>query len=356
MTDENEADNGETGSDSSKKYEKAAQQVILLFGGIRPMSSKVGVAVSTVQGWKERGAIPPARHKQIREKAGELNLELDEELLIAAGKGEPEAKQTEQSDSPQPVLASEEAEKAPIEAGESSEVPSEDAADQASDADAGNGAEAEQELPPQRDYAPQIAAVEPSPAQERGRHSFLFGFLVGAIVLAAGATGAVVTRDLWLPRQDGGGTAFTTAVSETLAELEGNLEVQVARNAAMEGEVARLIELVAELEVGSVAGDIEEDLVGISDDISDLTARLAEFEGELAAGPDITPEDLAGLEGGQVELAGRLASLEASTQSTAEATVSLREDLTALQGDLATVRLNVNDDTALLRCRAISLI
>ncbi len=95
MTDENEADNGETGSDGSKEYEKAAQQIILLFGGIRPMSSKVGVAVSTVQGWKERGAIPLARHKQIREKASELNLELDEELLIAAGKGEPEAKQTE---------------------------------------------------------------------------------------------------------------------------------------------------------------------------------------------------------------------------------------------------------------------
>ena len=32
-----------------------AEKVVAAFGGIRPMAKKLGVAVTTVQGWKERG-------------------------------------------------------------------------------------------------------------------------------------------------------------------------------------------------------------------------------------------------------------------------------------------------------------
>lgn len=44
---------------------KSATTIIAMFGGIRPMAAKVGVAVTTVQGWKERGVIPTARHEEI---------------------------------------------------------------------------------------------------------------------------------------------------------------------------------------------------------------------------------------------------------------------------------------------------
>lgn len=42
-----------------------ALPVIQRFGGIRPMAQKLGVPVSTVQGWKERGAIPANRREEV---------------------------------------------------------------------------------------------------------------------------------------------------------------------------------------------------------------------------------------------------------------------------------------------------
>ena len=52
----------------------SAQEIISLFGGIRPMANKLEVAVSTVQGWKERNKIPNARYKQILHVAIENGL------------------------------------------------------------------------------------------------------------------------------------------------------------------------------------------------------------------------------------------------------------------------------------------
>ena len=68
--------------------ESPARQVITLFGGIRPMASKLGVAVSTVQGWKEREVIPAARHPQVTDAAKAAGLKLDAGVLEASGHGE----------------------------------------------------------------------------------------------------------------------------------------------------------------------------------------------------------------------------------------------------------------------------
>src|SRR5262249_25822129 len=46
-----------------------AERIIAAFGGIRPMAKTLGIAVTTVQGWKERGAIPLKRMAEIREQA-----------------------------------------------------------------------------------------------------------------------------------------------------------------------------------------------------------------------------------------------------------------------------------------------
>ena len=56
----------------------SAQAVINAFGGIRPAATKLGLAVSTVQGWKERNAIPEARHGQIRAAAAAHGIDLDQ--------------------------------------------------------------------------------------------------------------------------------------------------------------------------------------------------------------------------------------------------------------------------------------
>ena len=68
MTTESETPNGKpTITDS---------EIIERFGGIRPMASKLGVAVTTVQGWKERGHIPEGRLSQIIEAAATHGVDI----------------------------------------------------------------------------------------------------------------------------------------------------------------------------------------------------------------------------------------------------------------------------------------
>ena len=47
------------------------EQIISKLGGIRPTASKLGVAVSTVQGWKERNHIPVGRRQSIEDILGQ---------------------------------------------------------------------------------------------------------------------------------------------------------------------------------------------------------------------------------------------------------------------------------------------
>lgn len=53
-----------------------AQTIIENFGGIRPMAKKLNVAVTTVQGWKKRNAIPAARMDAIQKFAKENSITL----------------------------------------------------------------------------------------------------------------------------------------------------------------------------------------------------------------------------------------------------------------------------------------
>ncbi|MCK5385150.1 MAG: hypothetical protein KAJ29_06185, partial [Alphaproteobacteria bacterium] len=53
-----------------------AAQIIEKFGGIRPMASKTGVAVTTIQGWKKRGVIPATRKNAVLEVAQEHEIDL----------------------------------------------------------------------------------------------------------------------------------------------------------------------------------------------------------------------------------------------------------------------------------------
>lgn len=64
-----------------------AEKVIAAFGGIRPMAKKLGVAVTTIQGWKERGTIPIARLDEIKAAAEREGID----LLAVAQAGSPKA-------------------------------------------------------------------------------------------------------------------------------------------------------------------------------------------------------------------------------------------------------------------------
>ncbi len=74
----------DSGAAQAADPDTAAQQVIAAFGGIRPMANKLGVAVSTVQGWKERNAIPAGRHAEIRAAAVRHGVSLSAATVAAS--------------------------------------------------------------------------------------------------------------------------------------------------------------------------------------------------------------------------------------------------------------------------------
>lgn len=71
----------------SEKQEPSALEnagdIIERFGGIRPMATKMGVPVTTVQGWKKRNVIPGNRRDDVIEAAGANNIDIAD--LLKAG-------------------------------------------------------------------------------------------------------------------------------------------------------------------------------------------------------------------------------------------------------------------------------
>ena len=53
-----------------------AAAIIQKFGGIRPMSSKTNIPVTTIQGWKKRGTIPKTRRDEIMAFATQNDIDL----------------------------------------------------------------------------------------------------------------------------------------------------------------------------------------------------------------------------------------------------------------------------------------
>lgn len=62
--------------DQGKYHIGNAEKIIQSFGGIRPMATKLGVPVTTVQGWKKRNVIPANRLEVITTVAKENKIEL----------------------------------------------------------------------------------------------------------------------------------------------------------------------------------------------------------------------------------------------------------------------------------------
>lgn len=54
-----------------------AEEIIEKFGGIRPMATKTGIPVTTIQGWKKRNNIPDGRMDEIKKAANENSIDLD---------------------------------------------------------------------------------------------------------------------------------------------------------------------------------------------------------------------------------------------------------------------------------------
>ena len=65
-----------------------ASDIIDRFGGIRPMSAKTGIPVTTIQGWKQRNAIPANRRSELVAAANQHGINLGSLLVDIVGEKE----------------------------------------------------------------------------------------------------------------------------------------------------------------------------------------------------------------------------------------------------------------------------
>lgn len=63
-------------NEPSSRTALSDEEIIERFGGIRPMAAKLGIAVTTVQGWKNRGHIPENRRTEIIAAAATHGVDL----------------------------------------------------------------------------------------------------------------------------------------------------------------------------------------------------------------------------------------------------------------------------------------
>ncbi|MFD1378148.1 carph-isopro domain-containing protein [Fodinicurvata halophila] len=297
MTDERDA--GET-SEKPGGGGNPAEQVIARFGGLRPMASKMGLAVSTVQGWKNRGHIPLSRHEEIRAAARKHEIELDEtELTRAGGEARDPAESTTSLPEEEPATTATETSRTTEDVWRNR--------DPASTESAGTTTEGAKSEP----------RTETS-AQRSG--SFVPAMLIGALLLIFGAGAAVLGREAWLPLVDpeAAGTAQQTA--ERLTAIDDRLERMEANASGLtpddlkplqtqlEGLDERLAELANQVEQVSRSASQEQDsLDSLGEDISQLSARLDDISGNLPGG-EVWQSQMAELEGQLSQLS------EAATQ------------------------------------------
>lgn len=292
----------------------AAERIIARFGGIRPMAAKLGVAVSTVQGWKIRGHIPPARRSQIETAAQEQGLELNDSDLEAAFTSSGET--TEESDTE--TSSEGEGGKDTSESGTSLEAEQSDATPWRS---VGEGTDKPAEP------APSAGATETPPA----RTSPVPAMLLGGTLVAAGVVIAILLSDLWMPRDEPPAAAAVEALERRMERLEDqSVEGEGASELqrAIEQARSRLEEIDGRLaSVEGSAGDESGDL----ESLRTVTERLSErLEGvEATLGADEEESRVGALEARVQELAGRI---EEVAETPSEADEVTRSRLEALDG------------------------
>lgn len=291
-----------------------AERIIARFGGIRPMAAKLGIAVTTVQGWKERGTIPQPRHAQILAAAEAEGISLDPAELAAAA-GEPSHRGARRSMSPgfQTVDAT-----------------AEETSDTSEDVKPAREPEAEKDEAEKDEEHEDVEDVEaeevvretdqPSPppvsVRTRGAGSSLrttsIGVLVGLILAAiiggvgwylGGAGGNADTKALagriaaaeqaaeTARKQAAEAQAAAKAAAEKLAALEGPASAQAERLKAAEaqaGEAAKAAAALkadlAALETRLSAAASGETLQAIGREIAELRARIETLSKTTGAG------------------------------------------------------------------------
>lgn len=272
--------------------EAPALAIIEAFGGIRPMAKTLGLAVSTVQGWKERSAIPANRHDQIRSAARQNNIDIDAEVLRnSAGDGAPSQPQTIEGQ----VIAGESVNKDQDRGGDKASAPGKTPEGKAGDNKAAEKRSESSGEAPKTSAASAAAARKPGgasrPAAPRGGGSFVPGLVAGVVLAVAIAGGTVYTRPYWAPLVDGAAPG----------------------NDALQSQLTALDQRLADLQARIPADS--------SAEISSLSERLSTIESAVSQGAGQDPDTRAALE-----------SLSAQQARMTDRIAALEQDLTSLRG------------------------
>lgn len=287
--------------DKDAGKDKAALAVIEAFGGIRPMAKQLGLAVSTVQGWKERSAIPANRHDQIRAAARKNNIDIDPAVLRAAAPSEGPA--------PQPQVIE----------GKATPVPDKSSPEKASSEKASPDKTSPDKTSPDRDSAAKGAAGSDKPGHKPGHKAGSAGGMSAASAASRAEAGRSETRDSETsapPRRAGfapglvAGVVLAVAVAGATVYsqpywrglLGGDDSSQGQAAAALDDLEARLEELRAAL-----PADTSAEVAGLGERISTLEAAVSQ-----GAGQD--PETRAALESLNAQMARQTDRLEALEQ------------------------------------------
>jgi len=343
MADDDSADQGPGNPEGGAKQpeDPPALKVIQLFGGIRPMAQKLGVAVSTVQGWRERGVIPEARHAAILEAARKNGIALRDVVLAATGQ-QADAKSASGAasgkDSSDRAAQDNKAEqnKEPFEGDKvtkddskstgsksggsvpPSGSPAKDSTakdntgkeratkDTAAASALQSSAKKEPGKPASAPIPPSGSKASPPPAaKSKSSGAWIGGIVLGAAIFAGGLIAAVMTREVWLPHADRFLGTETEGAGETAAPVTADmLEAVQQRVTALESAL--------DSSERTDAPEVSPDVTALQDQISDFATRLAALEVSEPAAPADAGEGTAVPvdDGALADLSGRLDDLE----------------------------------------------
>lgn len=305
-----------------------ADAVIEAFGGIRPMASKLEVAVSTVQGWKARSHIPDNRWRDIIAAAGAHGIDLSG-ALKREEVSEPEAAEPESADEV------EEYETTSDDSEETTSSPWQSDTEESADAEP----EPEAENQPEQAPEPAVAAAAPASSGKSGGGGL-------TLFLAVVAIAGVVTRPVWAPYVDPHLGAVMPSPGAPTVDGGTDPALSDAIN-AVSASVSELSDRISNLEdrpipTGSDDGD------GASTAAGEFSARLAQVETDLSA----LSESAAALDGLRTEMTAALEdtenALQGSLERDEESRARLVERLGVLESRLRQIAEEAENATASL--------
>ncbi|WP_119169325.1 uroporphyrinogen-III synthase [Algihabitans albus] len=325
-----------SGSAAGSTKGSAAEHVIARFGGLRPTATKLGVAVSTVQGWKARGHIPETRHDDLRAAAKTHGIEIGD--IDLATTQEPATPETPTAGTSTPAIplnpwaepaggdggASPLRGNASSKVGGASKIESAPSSIEAAVDNRNQGRDIREDEDTGDDTTNEgghHGREADAPAASRSG-GLLLGLGLAIPIFVGGAIAAIYTRDYWEPF------------------------LPVSPDTSLQAEMTELGDRVASLEAAPPAVDPAR-LDDLSQRLDELAQQVAELPGEMG-----TREPLAGLQQRVDELAAQIETMSvtggagngssaptsaspAAVSRLEDQIVGVRDELDELRGTLA---------------------